>query len=67
MKSSGLFPRFKGWAEGYGSFTCSYKDKNNLIEYIKNQQSHHLKKTCEDGCRILLGEAGINIDERYFP
>jgi REP element-mobilizing transposase RayT len=37
MKRSGLFPAFKGWAEGYGSFTCSYKDMGRLVEYIKNQ------------------------------
>ncbi len=37
MKKSQLFPQFVGWEEGYGSFTCSYKDINSLIEYIKNQ------------------------------
>jgi hypothetical protein len=26
MKGSGLFPGFDGWADGYGSFTCSYMD-----------------------------------------
>ena len=40
MKSSNLFPAFKGWAVGYGSFTCSYKDIDRLIDYIKNQQEH---------------------------
>ena len=38
MKSTKLFPSFTGWEEGYGSFTCSYRDLNMLIEYIKNQQ-----------------------------
>ena len=67
MKNSGLFTLFKGWAEGYGSFTCSYRDKDKLIEYIKSQQEHHLKKTFEEEYRLLLKEAGIEIDERYFP
>ena len=26
MKNSMLFPSFIGWEEGYGSFTCSYKE-----------------------------------------
>jgi putative transposase len=67
MKNSGLFPLFKGWAEGYGSFTCSLRDKNKLIEYIKSLQEHHKKKTFEEEYRILLMEAGIKIDEKYFP
>jgi REP element-mobilizing transposase RayT len=67
MKSSDLFPAFKGWAVGYGSFTCSYRDKDRLIEYIKNQQEHHRKMTFEQEYRILLLEYGITPDERFFP
>jgi putative transposase len=67
MKNSGLFLLFNGWSEGYGSFTCSFRDKDKLIEYIKGQQEHHLKKTFEEEYRLLLKEAGIEIDERYFP
>jgi REP element-mobilizing transposase RayT len=67
MKRSGLFPSFKGWAEGYGSFTCSYKDSGRLVEYIKNQQEHHKKITFEQEYRILLLEYGITIDEKFFP
>src|ERR1035437_8790949 len=56
MKSSGLFPAFKGWAVGYGSFTCSYMDMDRLIVYVKNQQEHHKKITFEEEYRILLKE-----------
>lgn len=67
MKSTKLFPSFTGWEEGYGSFTCSYRDLNMLIEYIKYQQVHHKTVTFEDEYRQLLLEAGITPDERYFP
>jgi putative transposase len=67
MKSTGLFPAFKGWAVGYGSFTCSYKDIGRLIEYINNQQEHHKKMTFNEEYRILLLESGVKFDERYFP
>jgi len=67
MKNSGMFPSFKGWAEGYGSFTCSYMDMGRLIDYVKSQQEHHGRKTFEEEYRILLLESGISIDERYFP
>jgi putative transposase len=67
MKSEDLFPTFNGWAEGYGSFTCSYSDIGRLIDYIKNQQEHHRKKSFDDEYRNLLIESGVKIDERYFP
>jgi len=67
MKDNSLFPKFDGWAEGYGSFTCSYMDLGDLIEYVKNQQEHHRKKTFEEEYRSLVLESGIKIDEKYFP
>jgi REP element-mobilizing transposase RayT len=67
MKSGDLFPAFNGWAEGYGSFTCSYMDLGRLIDYIKNQQEHHRKKSFEDEYRSLLIESGVKIDDRFFP
>jgi REP element-mobilizing transposase RayT len=67
MKSSSLFPAFKGWAEGYGSFTCSYYDLDRLVEYIKNQQLLHKKMTFEEEYRILLSEHGITPDNKFFP
>jgi REP element-mobilizing transposase RayT len=67
MKSKNLFPLFKGWSEGYGSFTCSYRDLEGLIEYVKNQQQHHQKTTFEDEYKRLISESGLDIDERFFP
>ena len=67
MKKSNLFPTFKGWAVGYGSFTCSYKDLIGLISYIKNQQEHHKRISFEDEYRKLLLEYGIAPDEKFFP
>jgi hypothetical protein len=42
------------------------RDKDKLIEYIKSQHENHLKKSFEEEYRILLKEAGIELDERYF-
>ena len=67
MKERGLFPLFDGWADGYGSFTCSYMDLGDLIDYIKNQQEHHKKKSFDQEYRNLIMQSGIKIDERYFP
>jgi putative transposase len=67
MKNSNIFPTFKGWAVGYGSFTCSFRDIDKLIEYIKNQQEHHKKISFEEEFRKLLLEYGITPDEKFFP
>ena len=67
MKNGGLFPDFNGWADGYGSFTCSYMDMERVIEYIKNQQEHHRKKSFEEEYRILILGSGVKIDEMFFP
>jgi putative transposase len=67
IKCSNLFPSFRGWAVGYGSFTCSYKDLDRLIDYIKNQKEHHRTISFEDEYRILLMEYGIIPDEKFFP
>lgn len=40
-KSQNLFPDFTGWQAGYGAFTYSFKEKDKLIEYVKNQEEHH--------------------------
>ena len=40
-KQNRIFPDFEGWAKKYAAFTYSYKEKQLLINYIKNQQQHH--------------------------
>jgi putative transposase len=68
IKEGDLFHSFDGWADGYGSFSCSYKDLGRLIAYVENQREHHSKKkTYEEELRSLLIESGVNIDERFFP
>jgi REP element-mobilizing transposase RayT len=67
INESRIFPAFDGWADGYGAFTCSQDDVVWLINYIKNQKEHHSKISFEEEYRLILKEAGISIDERYFP
>lgn len=66
MKESGHFPRFRGWAGGYGAFTKTYRDKTIIINYIKNQEEHHKKVSFEKEYIRLLKESGIKYDERYI-
>lgn len=65
-KQSGLFPRFRGWAESYGAFTVSYRNKQTVINYIKNQVEHHKKISPKEEFIKLLKEHSVNYDEKYL-
>ena len=66
MKESGKFPNFESWQEGYGAFTYSIKEKDIIIEYIKNQKEHHKNESFSDEFKRMIIENGIQFDERYF-
>ncbi len=67
LKHQEEFPLFDGWADGYAALTYSYREKDILINYIKNQQNHHRKESFEVELRRLLESQGIQVDERFFP
>lgn len=66
IKSTILFPDFTGWQEGYSAFTYTIKEKNRLIEYVKNQENHHKKITFKDELIALLKEHQVEFDEKYL-
>lgn len=66
MKRSGLFPCFAGWQDGYGAFTYNSKEKQTIIDYIKNQKEHHRKESFQEEYKRLLEENGIVFDEKYL-
>jgi putative transposase len=66
IKESKIFPDFNGWQNGYAAFTYSQDSKENLINYAKNQEIHHLNKTFRDELIELLNEHGIEFDEKYL-
>jgi REP element-mobilizing transposase RayT len=67
LKQNHNFPEFEGWAEGYAALTYAWRDKEMIINYIKNQQEHHKKISFEEEYQKLLMEQGIKIDKRFFP
>lgn len=66
IKESGLFPDFEEWQSGYGAFTYSEREKEMIINYIKNQKEHHKKENFEDEYKNLLKIHGIEFDEKYL-
>lgn len=52
--------------EGYGAFTCSYKDKDRICDYIRNQHGHHRVKTFEEELEQMLIRAGVECNRKYL-
>ncbi len=66
IKEKSCFPSFNGWQTGYGAFTYSISEKDRLIEYVKNQEIHHNRKSFKEEYIELLHEHKIEFDERYL-
>ena len=54
------------WQEGYGGFSYSKSQRNNVIQYIMNQEEHHRKKTFKEEYLELLKEFEVEYDEKYL-
>ena len=54
------------WQEGYGVFSYSHSQIDNVYRYIANQEAHHEKKTFKDEYIDFLVKSGIDYDERYL-
>ena len=61
-----VYPGWPGWQDGHGAFTVSWKDRDAVIDYIKNQAAHHEKVEWLDEYRALLEQNGVAYDERYL-
>jgi len=66
IKENNLFPGFAGWQAGYGAFTYSISAKDNLIQYIMNQEEHHKKVTFREEYIKLLQSHNIEFEDRYL-
>ena len=58
MRTDSRFNTFMGWGKEYFACTVSPKHKHNVIEYINNQQQHHLGAEFDTEMRELYNRAG---------
>jgi len=54
------------WQVGYGAFSYSRSQIDDVINYIKNQQEHHKKTTFRDEYLDFLDKFEVDYDERYL-
>ncbi|MBK8982864.1 MAG: IS200/IS605 family transposase [Ignavibacteria bacterium] len=60
------FSRKFNWQDGYGAFTYSKSQLDNVIKYILNQPNHHRKKTFKEEYLSFLKAFEIEYDEKYL-
>jgi REP element-mobilizing transposase RayT len=54
------------WQEGYGAFSYSHSQLDNVYQYILSQEEHHRKKTFKEEYLDFLQKFEIEHDEKYL-
>ncbi len=54
------------WQDGFGAFSYSRSQLNAVINYIRNQEKHHKKKSFREEYIDFLKKFDVNFDERYL-
>lgn len=54
------------WQEGYGAFSYGKSQINDVIDYIKNQEEHHRKKSFIEEYTEFLAKFEVDYDPRYI-
>jgi len=66
IKSNHLCPFKFEWQSGYGVFSHGYREKDIIINYIKNQEEHHRKKNFRTEYLQLLNSYEIEYKDEYI-
>jgi putative transposase len=54
------------WQEGYGAFSYSHSHIDQVVKYIKNQESHHKLKSFKEEYMEFLERFSIPYDVQYI-
>ena len=54
------------WQEGYGAFTYSRSQIEDVYRYIEDQEAHHSKKTFREEYMTMLEHNEIEFDARFL-
>ena len=53
------------WQNGYGAFSVSESQVENVRRYIEQQEEHHRTMTFQEEFRMFLSRHRLDFDERY--
>jgi REP element-mobilizing transposase RayT len=65
MKAQGADCRDFFWQGGYGAFSVSQSNVEQVRAYIAGQEEHHRTVSFQDEFRALCRKHGVEVDERY--
>ena len=71
-KASNKWIRDKGyvrnfyWQEGYGAFAVSKSHVDKVIDYIKEQETHHAKRSFKSEYKAFLDKHEISYEDAYL-
>ena len=54
------------WQEGFGAFSYSRSQVNQVVQYIQNQERHHARTSFRDEYLVFLKKFGVEYDERFI-
>jgi len=54
------------WQEGYGAFSYAHSPRNNVINYIINQEEHHKQKTFKEEYLKMLTDFEVKYNSDYL-
>ncbi|MHC4442729.1 MAG: IS200/IS605 family transposase [Planctomycetota bacterium] len=54
------------WQTGYGAFTVSYSNIDQVRRYIERQEEHHRTASFQEEYIAFLKRHGVKYDERYI-
>ena len=54
------------WQSGYGAFSYSKSQRNNVIKYIMNQETHHKQKSFKEEYLEMLLKNEIKFEDKYM-
>ncbi len=53
------------WQAGYGAFSVSQSNLDQVKHYIANQEEHHRRMSFQEEFRELCKRHGVQVDERH--
>lgn len=54
------------WQDGFGAFSHSHSEIDDVVRYIKSQEEHHRETTFREEYTTLLKKFAVQYDEKYL-
>jgi REP element-mobilizing transposase RayT len=66
INSKGFIRGRFSWQEGFGAFSYSASQIDDVVKYINNQEDHHKKNSFADEYKTILKKFNIDFDDKYL-